>query len=172
MNNVRNSNVDTNINYNKDIIKQLYENVSDLEAVLSITPKINNPITGIMSRQNGMKMAVSLNKNNKYNIHLNNGCLDDKGNMNYKVNTCSNDKKTQEFDILSIPSAGFYNAILEPSLDKVKNSDNIQYPFFVVKSKNTDRCLQNNYGKVTIQPCMVKKSQRWNKLDSYKCNQT
>lgn len=169
MNDIRNSTVDTNIMYNKDIIKQLDENISDLEAILNITPEIKNPITSIRSKQNGMKMSVSLNKNNKYRVHLNNGCLNDKGNLNYTVDTCSDDKKTQEFNILSIPSAGYYNAILEPSLDKVKKSDNIEYPFFVIKSSNTDRCLQNNFGKISIEPCMVKKSQRWDKLDNFNC---
>ena len=64
---------------------------------------------------------------------------------------------------------GYYNAILEPSLDKVKDTDKLDYPFFTIKSSNTERCLQNNYGKVSIQPCMVKKSQRWRKLKDHKC---
>ena len=169
MNNIRNTTVNTNINYNNNIIKELDENISNLETTLNILPEVKNPVTGVRSLQNGMKMAVSLNNKNNYKVHLNGGCLNDKGNLNYHVNSCSNDKKTQEFDILNIPSDGFYNAILEPSLDKVKDSDNIDYPFFVIKSKNTDRCLQNNFGKISIQPCMVKKSQRWKKINNYKC---
>lgn len=169
MNDIRNSTVNTNINYNKDVMKELDENISDLETSLNILPEVKNPLTGVRSLQNGMKMGVSLNKNNNYKVHLNGGCLNDKGNLNYHVNTCSDDKKTQEFNILNIQSDGFYNAILEPSLDKVRDSDSIEYPFYVIKSKNSDRCLQNNFGKLTIQPCMVKKSQRWKKIDNYKC---
>lgn len=169
INDMRNASVDTNINYNNDVIKELNENISDLETSLEILPKVNNSLTGVRSLQNGMKMGVSLNNNKNYKVHINGGCLNDKGNLNYGVSACSNDKKTQEFDILNIPSDGFYNAILEPSLDKIKDSDNIDYPFLVIKSKNTDRCLQNNFGKISIQPCMVKKSQRWKKINNYKC---
>lgn len=160
--------VEINNNYNKKKIVDLEDNLKDLETLLKVEKTIKNPYNGFYSELNGLKLGVSPTKNNKYKININGGCLEDKGNMNYGVKICS-DNKTQDFNIFKISSAGYYNSILEPSLDKVRDTDKIEYPFYVIKSANTEKCLQNNFGKLSIQPCVVKKSQRWNKLNKVKC---
>lgn len=160
--------VEINDNYNKKKITNMENDLKDLETLLKIEKTIKTPYNGFYSILNGLKLGVSPTKNNKYKVNINGGCLEDRGNMNYGVKICS-DNKTQDFNIFKISSSGFYNSILEPSLDKVRDSDNIEYPFYVIKSSNTDKCLQNNFGKLSIQPCVVKKSQRWNKLNKVKC---
>lgn len=160
--------VETNNNYNKKKIVDLEDNLKDLETLLKVEKTIKNPYNGFYSVLNGLKLGVSPTKNNKYKVNVNGGCLEDRGNMNYGVKICS-DNKTQDFNIFKISSAGYYNSILEPSLDKVRDTDQIEYPFYVIKSANTEKCIQNNFGKLSIQPCVVKKSQRWNKLNKVKC---
>lgn len=168
INKITTDQVKENNNYNEKIIKDMSDNLFDLESLLKVGRKDMNSYNGFYSQQNGLKLGVSHGENNKYKVKLNSGCLSDKGNLNYGVEICS-DNKTQDFDIFRIPSAGFYNAVLEPSLDKVRDTDKIEYPFYVIKSTNTEKCIQNNFGKLSIQPCVVKKSQRWNKLEKVSC---
>ena len=39
-----------------------------------------------------------------------------------------------------------------------------------IKSNNTNNCLQNNFGSLSIEPCVVRKGQRWSQLNEFnKC---
>ena len=64
---------------------------------------------------------------------------------------------------VNFKSNASYNNILEHGLDSsnVAEGDKYPYPFMVVKSVNTGDCLQNNYGSLSIEPCQIRKSQRW-----------
>ena len=45
----------------------------------------------------------------------------------------------------------------------IDNTDfnKINYPFVMLKSVNTENCLTNNHGSLTVQPCYTFESQRW-----------
>jgi len=68
-------------------------------------------------------------------------------------------------DLFLVEVYRYYENNIERGLDKIRDSDKIEYPFTIVKSKNTDNCVQNNYGKLSVEPCVIRKGQRWITLD-------
>ncbi len=136
--------------------------INDLEKLSrSYQPaKIREPKT-IKSLQNGLNLGLTDTIDGNYNVHLNNGCLKVSTSGDYKVVNCNPNDRTQKFESKYVIGDANYNMFLINGLDKVKDSDNIKYPFNLIKSSNTDFCLQNNHGNLTVEPCQVRKSQRW-----------
>jgi len=122
----------------------------------------------IKSLQNGMNLNVALAKDDKYIVQLNKGCLKAHSTGKYEVVECDNTDLGQQFTVKQIYSDTYYNSILEAGLDNssVSPKDNMNYPFTILKSNGNGNCLQNNYGQLSIEPCQVRKSQRWNGLDN------
>jgi hypothetical protein len=117
----------------------------------------------IKSLQNGMDLNVGYMNKNNYNVHFNKKCLRADSTGKYILAECDNKDPGQLFELYPIYTDIYYNAILEPGLDAsvVTKSDNIKYPFVIIKSKANKNCLQNNHGSISIEPCQIKKSQRW-----------
>lgn len=121
----------------------------------------------IKSLQNGIELNVQHLDKNKYIVNLNSKCLRADGTGNYKLEECNSSDDGQIFTINDIYTDTYYNAILEPGLDSsiITSADKINYPFSVLKSKANGNCLQNNHGSISIEPCQIKKSQRWKGLN-------
>lgn len=159
---MKNSKVLKDIDKFDESINAYKNDLNTLEAQLT---KINIPIPkyeSIKSLQNGMDLNVRNYKNN-YNVQFNKKCLRATSTGDYTLKECDYDDPGQLFELNTIYTDVYYNAILEPGLDSsiVNESDNIKYPFIILKSKANGNCLQNNHGAISIEPCQIKKSQRW-----------
>lgn len=170
INKLENEQIISTNDYNKNIIDNLHNKLDSLEKIVGTGNNISSDIKGVQSLQDGLKLNINHLEHNKYQVQLNDGCLDIKSTNNYGINKCDKNKNTQQFDLQYINNDAFYNTTLENGLDKVQSDDNIQYPFYVLKSSNTDNCLQNNFGYLSLEPCVVRKGQRWKNLnESTKC---
>lgn len=152
-----------NILYNiNNKINEIETKIADLESLSTLyKPELVKEPSTIKSVQNGMNMGLSETKLGNYNIHLNNGCLRVDASGNYNVAICNPNDPTQEFESKYIINDVSYDNNLMKGMDTIKPSDNIRYPFSLIKSSNNGFCLQNNHGKISLEPCQVRKSQRW-----------
>jgi hypothetical protein len=126
------------------------------------------PITlprAIKSYQNGDNISVVSANNDKYLVALNGGCAKTGSDGSYDITKCNTSDNSQQFDIKNVYDSDQYNVWIQEN-DEVNPNDRIMYPFAMVRSVNTDNCLTNNYGKVSIEPCKVSKGQRWKLLDT------
>lgn len=125
------------------------------------TPKYQS----IKSLQNGMDINIaSIDDKGNYMVQVNKKCLTASGGVgNYGLSQCNKEDLKQKFAVSPIYNYTYYNNILEHGLDSsnVAEGDKYPYPFMAVKSVNTGDCLQNNYGSLSIEPCQIRKSQRW-----------
>jgi hypothetical protein len=125
------------------------------------TPKYQS----IKSLQNGIDINIaSIDDKGNYMVQVNKKCLTASGGFgNYGLSQCNKADLKQKFAVSPIYNYTYYNNILENNLDSsnVVAGDKYPYPFMVVKSVNTGDCLQNNYGSLSIEPCQIRKSQRW-----------
>ena len=98
---------------------------------------------------------------NSYLVNVNNGCLS-VGANDYDVYKCNDKNPKQLFRMKHIMNETEYERNIDKALpfDNV-DKKNINYPFAMIKSTNTDECLTNNHGTLTIQPCYSFVSQRW-----------
>lgn len=150
----------------KPDITTIKDKVADLE---TLTKFINDPIkyNSIRSHQNGLKLNLSQspNDNDTYIIKVNDGCLQIDSDGSYSVKPCSLSNQYQQFKIENIYDKETYNAYIDLGIDAVKPTDNIKYPFSILKSSINDRCLQNNNGALSVEPCVVRRGQRWETMD-------
>ena len=101
------------------------------------------------------------NITNAYLVNVNNGCLS-VGSNDYDVYKCNDKNPKQLFKMKHIMNETEYEKNIDKALpfDNV-DKKNINYPFAMIKSTNTEECLTNNHGTLTIQPCYSFVSQRW-----------
>lgn len=176
INSVNKELINNSVKYNNTHADELNKELSDLEKItksknISLLKQKNN---SIQSLQNGLKLNLmtqtdntgSSNFNNSNNtlIKLNDGCLS-AGTSIPSIRKCDMNDTTQHFSLKNIYNNLDYENNIERGLDKIRDSDKIEYPFTIVKSKNTDNCVQNNYGKLSVEPCVIRKGQRWITLD-------
>lgn len=160
------------VKYNDARAKDLNVELTDLEKLtkskqISLSKRKNN---SIQSLQNGLKLNLMTETDDtggtsdKTLIKLNDGCLS-VGTSIPSVKMCNLEDPTQHFTIKKINNNLDYETNIERGLDKIRSNDKIDYPFEIVKSKNTDNCLQNNYGELSVEPCVIRKGQRWVSLE-------
>lgn len=165
INKMENEQIKNTNNYNINIINNLENKLDTLEKIVGSNNERLKQINAAQSYQDGLKVNLKSVKLGQYNVMINDGCLDVKSSNKYGVEKCNPNKDSQLFDAKYISNDAFYNSTLEHGLDKVQTYDKIQYPFYVLKSSNTNNCLQNNFGHLSIEPCVVRKGQRWKDLD-------
>lgn len=170
MSNLHNMQVDDNLKYTDHTINNINKKITTLEKIVDANNKVKHDIKSIQSLQDGLKLNLNPLGFGKYQIMGNDGCLNVKSSNQYNIEVCNKNKNTQLFNMQSINNDAFYNSALEFGLDKVLKTDKIEYPFYVIKSNNTNNCLQNNFGSLSIEPCVVRKGQRWTQLNEFnKC---
>ena len=170
------NNISPKITAASNRILQLENTLTDLENTIT---NINNSnatktiYTKVKSLNNGMEMDLFNTTNSSYIdpksgsntsaylVSLNKGCLS-VGATDYDVNKCNDNNVKQYFKLENIFNDTQYannidNAFAFDNIDKTK----INYPFTMIKSVNTENCLTNNHGNITVQPCMSFKAQRW-----------
>ena len=166
----------TNNNTTNASLDILENTITDLENIIN-NKKIKNinkiKYNQIKSLNNGMEMNLVSTPNtifqdkttgkitNSYLLNVNNGCLS-VGASNYDVYKCNDKNPKQLFKMQHIINETDY----ENNIDKALAFDNvdpttINYPFAMIKSTNTDECLTNNHGTLTVQPCYSFAAQRW-----------
>lgn len=173
LNKINKSLINDNVKYNNARAVELNNELIDLEKLAKSKniSLVKKEYDAIQSLQNGMKLnLLSYNDDsgatsNHALIKLNEGCLSVGPSNEPSIRECMPDDQTQHFRLRNIYNELDYDNNIERGLDKIRDSDTIDYPFAMVKSINTDNCLQNNYGKLTVEPCVVRKGQRWTQLD-------
>lgn len=162
--------------YSKKQINILEKNVIDLENIINNkkSENINNiDYSRIKSLNNGMELnlfktpnTVFIDNDSQRNINtslvgFNNGCLS-VGSNDYNVYKCDDKNPKQYFQVKHIINETDYKKNIDKSIDFDKiDKTKISYPFAMIKSTNTDNCLTNNHGNITIQPCYSFIAQRW-----------
>jgi hypothetical protein len=152
-----------------DKIAKLKNKLSYLNKETDKLKAIQSPKT-IKSLQNGLNLSVLGTDNGNYLIAVNGGCLKVASNGSYDIVKCNPNDQSEQFKIIRVYDIIGYNKELHPN-DKVRGDDDIKYPFAVVKSINTGNYLKNYFGKLSVEPLIVSKGQRWKLLEtSMKCN--
>lgn len=132
----------------------------------------------IRSLQNGTKLSIKeIEDTPYYSIKLNNeksrldnditdNCLSVKSNGNYEIEKCNPKNKQQYFNFKTIKNGIGYKKNLEKGIISNKNiPNNINYPFNLIKSVNNNNCLKNFNNQISVTPCEIKKSHRWEPLE-------
>ena len=157
-------------------ITNLENNVTDLENIINNKKMKNINKTNynyIKSLNNGMEMQLLSTPNtifqdkttgkitDSYLVNVNNGCLS-VGATDYDVYKCNDKNPKQLFKMQHIINETDYKNNIDKSVPFEKvDKTGIHYPFALIKSTNTDECLTNNHGSLTIQPCYSFVAQRW-----------
>ena len=153
----------------------LYLNNMITENTLDLDKDINS----IKSLYDGLKISIKkTDKKNKYLINLTdsekrltNSCLTVKSDGNITTELCNPEDKKQYFEMKNILNASMYKDNIDPSLYNPYSGNDLEYPFTIVKSFHNDNCLKNENGEISVIPCMIKKSQRWNTFkDEINCS--
>ena len=145
-------------------IKRITDQIVDLEKYIGKTESPRQYIKKIKSLDNGMDMSTIPLENRNQLIRVNDGCLASNATGNYEIRPCDNTDKEQQFNVVPIYSSSRYDDNIEigmPKLKEINNTGRINYPFSMVKSVTNGNCLQSNYSRISVQPCQIKKSQRW-----------
>lgn len=145
------------------INSSIINDVAFLENQVTAIPDNVKVFKSIKSTQNGMNLNIERTDDGYYQVLVNKGCLRVPGAGPYSIVDCNSKDSSQKFDAVSITSDAYYNSVLEPGIDgnKVSPNDKFQYPFIVMKTLDSDNCLQNNHGSLSVEPCRILKSQRW-----------
>ena len=145
-------------------INEVTKQIDDIEKHIGRTELPRQNIKTIKSLDNGMDMSTIPLENNNQLIRVNDGCLASNAIGNYEIKSCNNRDREQQFNVVPIYSPSRYDNNIEIGMAKLKEINNpgrINYPFSMIKSVANGNCLQNNYSRISVQPCQVKKSQRW-----------
>ena len=145
-------------------IKRVTDQIVDLEKYIGRTELPRQNVKTIKSLDNGMDMSTIPLENRNQLIRVNDGCLASNATGNYEIKQCDNRDREQQFKVVPIYSPSRYDNNIEIGMAKLKEINNpgrINYPFSMVKSVANGNCLQNNYSRISVQPCQIKKSQRW-----------
>lgn len=157
-------------------ISNIEKSVTDLE---NIVDKLNSDgikkktYSSIKSLNNGQEFILFNTENTLlkdsttgakipgYLVGVNNGCLS-VGANDYDVYKCDDRNRNQYFKMQHIMNKDMYQNAIDTSLPiDNTNFNKINYPFVMLKSVNTENCLTNNHGSLTVQPCYTFESQRW-----------
>ena len=180
--NIKGSNSNLSIFYNTSA-NTVSNNLSDIENTVSyledVVDKMNSDgvkkknYSRIKSLNNGQEFTLFNTENTLlkdsvtgykipgYLVGVNNGCLS-VGANDYDVYKCDDKNRNQYFKMEHIMNKDMYQNTIDTALplDNV-NFNKINYPFVMLKSLNTENCLTNNHGSLTVQPCYTFESQRW-----------
>lgn len=154
-------------------ISNVEKSLLDLE---NIVEKLNSDAiqkknySRIKSLNNGQEFTLFNTENQntasgfkapRYLVGVNNGCLS-VGANDYDVYKCDDKNPNQYFKMQHIMNKDMYQNAIDTALP-IDNTDfnKINYPFVMLKSVNTENCLTNNHGSLTVQPCYTFESQRW-----------
>lgn len=143
-------------------------------------------INSIISHRDGKNL--NLHQTGDYHmIPVNKGCLfvinNESGEVEYDVSNysrtdknklCKTDNPEQHFKLLKVDKLNDYSEIIGAPLSNgpLTDVDNLEYPFYMLKPKNNELCLQSESEGIALQPCNYGKAQRWKGLETKKaCSQ-
>ena len=148
-------------------INKLKEKANSFRDRLEIeSGRDKSTIHSIVSNQNGQPLTVVPIANEKHLVIVNNKCMSGDTVNNYDLYACNYLDPKQHFKLETVYHDIDYNLHLAPSTKKVMQSsdddnDNINYPFFLVKSFTNGNCLSNKNSNLTLEPCHASNTQRW-----------
>jgi hypothetical protein len=157
-------------------LEKLNDNLNNLKNNMTTSNDI--PVKSIRSLDNSGILNVesypdenTLNKDPKYLIYGNNGCLQystayDNKPTSWDFKSCNANEIQQQFKIKQINNLDDYNTpINNPSNEsyKIKKEQNANLGFYAVNPVNSyDDCLQLNNDGISVMPCTMDSEQRFN----------
>jgi hypothetical protein len=150
-----------------DKINKLKSQAGNFRDILEIEAgRDKSTIHSIVSNQDGQPLTIVPVANDRHLVIVNNKCMSTDTVNNYDLYACNYQDPKQHFQLETVYHDTDYNLNLAPSTPRVIQStdddkDNINYPFFLVKSFTSGNCLSNKNSNLTIEPCHATKTQRW-----------
>lgn len=167
---------DTFLHIQDNKLEKLNDNLNNLKNRMSTSTDI--PVKSIRSIDNSALLNVesypdenTLNKDPKYLIYGNNGCLQYTTGYDNKPTTwdfkpCDANELEQQFKINQINTLEQYNAPIDnPSNEsyKINKPQNANLGFYAVNPVNSyNDCLQLNNDGISVMPCTMDSEQRFN----------
>nr|QDY52018.1 hypothetical protein 2_90 [Mimiviridae sp. ChoanoV1] len=149
-------------------IKRLNTKISDLENIQNKIYDLNsNNYKSIKSLGDGQILGIQNKGENEYTIYANNGCVGIDSSENVKMVSCGSGKR---FNLHNISNEEEYSKLIKNK--ELENSDEIKYPFQVLKPTDIEnKCLNMRGNTISIQECENSKNQRWEAFQKEsKCN--
>lgn len=161
-------------------IQKLHDNLKYINTSINLNMD-DKQYNSIKSLQNGSKIALIPieNQRNTYLIKINTSkynsgyvTANDNGDICIKSKVNLKDNK-QLFEIIEIKNETMYKNNLDKGLliNQFYNTNNIVYPFSLIKSKYNKNCLQNYNNQLSLLTCKPFKSHRYEpSKDKILCN--
>jgi len=121
-------------------------------------------IRTIKSHNNGLELAVNKTMTgpaNKYQVHVNGGCLKVPFTNDAIVVPCNNTDPDQVFSLDNVFNEPGYRAKMDTAFPQLDNLGNVRYPFSILRAKSNGNCLKNYHGSLSVEPCREYEGQRW-----------
>ena len=162
-------------------LQKIRDNMKYVHTVINLDMD-DKQYNSIKSLQNGSRMALIpiSDKKNTYLIKMNTSkyksgyvTANDNGDICIKSKINLKDDK-QLFEIIEIKNESMYKNNLDKGLlvNQFYNTDNIIYPFSLIKSKYNKNCLQNYNNNLSLITCKPFKSHRYEpSKDKILCNE-
>lgn len=154
-------------------MERINKQMSEIELLRHTAMAEYQKLRGVQAQVSGKKLAVTnLNENGEFMIKANNKCLAFEKVNEYGLMDCNDMDAKQKFKLNPISNPLNYQYVLA---DSNSNISSATYPFFVVQpTSNHKQCLHAGSGNdavnISIQPCDVSDSQKWDKVnDSLDC---
>lgn len=131
----------------------------------------NADFKSIKSHNNGLTINMNKLGYNKYQLLVNDGCLEVSPENDYSIKKCDKTNKGQIFKLEHVFNENEYRNALSKGFPQLSKLDNVHYPMTLVKSIVNDNCVKNYHNNITIEPCREYEGQRWaSSKSNFKCN--
>jgi hypothetical protein len=121
----------------------------------------NADFKSIKSHNNGLSINMNKVGYNKYQLLVNDGCIEVSPENDYNIKKCNVNNKGQIFKLEHIFNETEYRNSLDKAFPQLSKLDKVHYPMTMVKSIINDNCLKNYHNNITIEPCREYEGQRW-----------
>lgn len=131
----------------------------------------NADFKSIKSHNNGLTINMNKLGYNKYQLLVNDGCLEVSPENDYSIKKCDKTNKGQIFKLEHVFNENEYRNAMNKGFPQLSKLDNVHYPMTLVKSIVNDNCVKNYHNNITVEPCREYEGQRWASTKSnFKCN--
>ena len=112
-------------------------------------------IKSVKSMNDGTNLSlINLDNDNRL-VKLNQGCLT-KNNNEYSYIPCNSFNKDQHFNLNRVNNLDEYNNLLLMNNNApLEDNNNIEYPFYILQPKNSQKCVNVENKKLSIKPQLM-----------------
>ena len=138
-----------------DRMKKIQSKLSELEKLQGkANLNQNTKIKSIKSKKDNTELGLTQLDNDQYMVHLNKGCLKKSKNGDYGYVPCNVFDKEQYFDLDKIDNYNEYNNLLLMNRNPELPRDlRVEYPFYVLKPRNSEKCVAIDNNKLLVKAC-------------------